>query len=61
MQDVKFTPIKHSNKLLAFLDAPDWDRLQSRLEMVNLAVDYVLFESGQKINHVWFAAISIIS
>ena len=61
MQDLKFTPIKHSNKLLAFLEASDWDRLQSRLEMVQLSVDQVLFEAGQKISHVYFPVTCIIS
>ena len=61
MQDVKFTPIKHSNKLLAFLDQSDWERIQPRLEMVHLTVDQILFEAGQKITHVYFPVTSIVS
>ena len=61
MQDLKFTPIKHSNKLLAFQETSDWERLQSRLEMVQLSVDQVLFEAGQKITHVYFPVTCIIS
>lgn len=61
MQDVKFTPIKHSNKLLAFMDSPDWECMQSQLEMVHLSVDQVLFDAGQKITHVYFPVTSIVS
>lgn len=61
MHETKITPIKHSNKLLAFLEQPDWERWQSRLEMIHLSVDQVLFEAGQKINHVYFPVTSIIS
>ena len=61
MQDSKIIPIKHSNKILAFLEPSDWDRWQSRLEMVQLSLDQVLFDAGQKINHVYFPVTSIIS
>ncbi len=61
MQDSKITPIKHSNKILTYLDQSDWDRWQSRLEMVQLSLDQVLFDAGQKINHVYFPVTSIIS
>jgi CRP-like cAMP-binding protein len=61
MQDTKIIPIKHSNKILAFLEPSDWDRWQSRLEMVQLSLDQVLFDAGQKINYVYFPVTSIIS
>lgn len=61
MQNPRFMPIKHSNKLLTFLNSSDWERLQSKLEMVDLSVEQVLFEAGQKIQHVYFPVTCIIS
>lgn len=55
------SPIKHSNKLLAALPFNDWERWQSKMEMINLDVDQVLFDSGHKVNYVYFPVSSIIS
>ena len=61
MQPRLISPIKHSNKLLAALPFNDWERWQSKMEMVNLDVDQILFDSGHKVNYVYFPVNSIIS
>jgi CRP-like cAMP-binding protein len=54
-------PIKQANKILTALPTPDWERWQRHITSVSLAVDDVLFDSGQKIQHVYFPVSSIIS
>jgi CRP-like cAMP-binding protein len=54
-------PIKQANKILTALPTQDWERWQRHITSVSLAVDDVLFDSGQKIQHVYFPVSSIIS
>ena len=55
------SPIKQANKIMASLPSNDWDRWQRHITAVSLSVDDVLFDSGQKIQHVYFPVSSIIS
>jgi CRP-like cAMP-binding protein len=49
------------NHLLDALPAGDYDRLQSHLELVPMALGDVLYESGAKLRHVYFPTTSIVS
>ena len=52
---------KSSNHLLAALPATEWERWQSQLELIDLKLGQVLYESGGKMQHVYFPVSSIIS
>ena len=54
-------PIKASNRLLAALSSPEWERWQNNFEMVNLKIDHVINETGANINHIYFPVNCIIS
>jgi CRP-like cAMP-binding protein len=54
-----FSPTQ--NHLIAALPAVDRERLQSRLELVPLALGEVLYESGTRLRHVYFPTNSIVS
>jgi CRP-like cAMP-binding protein len=49
------------NHLLDALPAGDYDRLQSHLELVPMALGDVLYESGAKLRYVYFPTTSIVS
>ena len=49
------------NHLLATLSAPELGRLYSHLELVPLALGEVLYESGDRLQHVYFPTDSIVS
>jgi CRP-like cAMP-binding protein len=57
-------PIPHSpeqNRLLAALPAAESDRLKPQLELVSLPLGEVLYESGERLQHVYFPTTSIVS
>src|SRR4249920_2662122 len=49
------------NHLLAVLRVPESERLYRLLEPVPLALDQVLYESGDQLQHVYFPTDSIVS
>jgi CRP-like cAMP-binding protein len=54
---------KHTlkNHLLAALSAEEFGRLEPDLELVSLALGKVIYESGDKMTHVYFPTTAIIS
>ena len=57
-------PSPHSpaqNHLLAALPAPEFDRLLPHLELVAMPLGEALYESGGKLQHVYFPTSSIVS
>ena len=50
-----------SNRLLAAIPAPEWQRLEAHLEPVELPLGKVLYESGGAMRHVFFPADAIVS
>ena len=53
--------IQSSNHLLAALPANEWVRWQSELELIDLKLGQVLYESGGKMQHVYFPVDAIVS
>ncbi|RFO97162.1 Crp/Fnr family transcriptional regulator [Rhodoferax lacus] len=49
------------NHLLAALPAAEFKRLEADLELVQMPLGHVLYESGCKLNHVYFPTTSIVS
>jgi len=49
------------NRLLAALPDEEWGRWQSHLELVNMPLGKVLYESGGKQGHVYFPTTAIVS
>lgn len=49
------------NRLLAALPDEVWDRIQGHLEPVEMPLGRVLYESGNKLEHVYFPTTSIVS
>src|SRR5271157_4804903 len=54
-------PNPKQNHLLAALPKPEFERLLSYLELVPLPLGEALYESGDKLNHVYFPTTSIVS
>jgi CRP-like cAMP-binding protein len=52
---------KFSNHLLAALPNDEWQRWQPQLELVDLKLGQVLYESGGTMNHVFFPITAIVS
>ena len=52
---------KFSNQLLAALPATEWERWQPQLQLVDLKLGQVLYESGGKMDYVYFPVDSIVS
>ena len=52
---------KSSNHLLAALPASEWQRWQPHLELIKLKLGQVLYESGGKMQHVYFPIDAIVS
>lgn len=52
---------KSSNHLLAALPANEWQRWESQLELIDLKLGQVLYESGGKMQHVYFPIDAIVS
>ena len=49
------------NRLLAVLPEAEWARWQPHLELVNMPLGKVLYESGGKLSHVYFPTTAIVS
>ena len=49
------------NRLLAALPGEEWQRWKPLLEVVEMPLGQVLYESGSRLSHVYFPATSIIS
>ena len=49
------------NHLLAALPDPEWQRWRSQLELVDLPLGKVLYESGATLSHVYFPIDAIVS
>ena len=56
---VKQDPLQ--NHLLAALPAAEFERLSAHLELVPMPLGEVLYESGEKLKHVYFPTTSIVS
>ena len=52
---------KSSNHLLAALPENEWLRWESQLELVDLKLGQVLYESGGKMEYVYFPINAIVS
>jgi len=58
------TPTPHTpqqNHLLAALPAPEFERLAPHLELAPMRLGEALYESGARLNHVYFPTTSIVS
>jgi CRP-like cAMP-binding protein len=58
------TPMPHegpSNHLLNALPQAEWERWQPQLEMVDMPLGQVLYESGRALSHVYFPTTAIVS
>ncbi len=51
----------HQNHLLTALPAADYDRIASHLELMPMKLGDVLYESGDKLRHVYFPTTCIVS
>ncbi|WP_332746000.1 Crp/Fnr family transcriptional regulator [Hydrogenophaga sp.] len=49
------------NHLLAALPAGDWERWSDQMELVDMPLGQVLYESGSDLNHVYFPTSAIVS
>ena len=49
------------NQLLAALPACDWEHLSQHMELVDMPLGQVLYESGSDLNHVYFPNTAIVS
>src|SRR6185437_9912360 len=49
------------NRLLGALPQTEFDRVSAKLELVSLTLGEVLYESGDKLDYVYFPTTSIIS
>ena len=54
-------PDPRTNQLLAALPAPEWARWQPLLELVDMPLGKVLYESGATLSHVYFPINAIVS
>jgi CRP-like cAMP-binding protein len=57
----KRAPDAKQNNLLATLPAAEFDRVLGDLELVDLPLGHVLYESGERLQHVYFPINSIVS
>ncbi|CAN0618271.1 Helix-turn-helix domain-containing protein [Burkholderia multivorans] len=51
----------HGNNLLSALPPEDWQALALHLELVPLRAEQLLYDSGQRIHHVYFPTSAVIS
>jgi CRP-like cAMP-binding protein len=56
-----FAAGRPGNHLLAALPACDWQHLSQQMELVEMRLGQVLYESGSDLNHVYFPTSSIVS
>lgn len=58
---MKTAPDPRQNHLLAALPADSWARMQPLLELADMPLGRVLYESGSHLQHVYFPTTSIVS
>lgn len=56
-----FATSRPGNRLLAALPACDWQHLSQHMELVEMPLGQVLYESGDDLNHVYFPTTAIVS
>lgn len=61
MEIIQITSDPHQNHLLAALLEVDYNRLAPNLELVEMPLGKVLYESGEKLKYVYFPTTSIVS
>lgn len=54
-------PVTRGNQLLDALPLAEWERWQPQLELVDLPLGKVLYESGSTMSHVYFPTSAIVS
>ena len=54
-------PDPRENRLLAVLEDSDFERIAPHLELVSMPLGYVLYESGEKLDWVFFPTDTIVS
>jgi CRP-like cAMP-binding protein len=52
---------RNGNHLLAVLDEAEWARIASHLVPVDMSLGQVIYEAGDRLDHVYFPATSIVS
>ena len=52
---------RNGNRLLAVLPEADWDRLAPHLIPVDMRLGQVIYESGDRLGHVYFPSTAIVS
>ncbi|CAB3744456.1 hypothetical protein LMG24238_07275 [Paraburkholderia sediminicola] len=52
---------RNGNHLLAVLDESEWARVAPHLVPVDMSLGQVIYEAGDRLNHVYFPATSIVS
>jgi CRP-like cAMP-binding protein len=58
---LKATPDPRENRLLAVLQNPDYQRIAAHLELVSMPLGEVLYESGGRLDWVFFPTDAIVS
>ena len=53
--------VTNQNYLLAAVQADEFERLKPHLELVQMPLGSVLFESGSRLQHAWFPTSAIVS
>lgn len=53
--------VKSSNRLLAALPQGEWERWEAELELIDLKLGQVLYESGGRMQYVYFPVDAIVS
>ena len=61
MTTTNTTDIALKNHLLAALPVDEFERIEPTLEIVSLPLGKVLYESGDKMTHIYFPTTAIIS
>jgi len=56
-----FAPDPRMNGLIAMLPNAEWQRWQADLELVDMPLGLVLYESGRNLAHVYFPTTSVVS
>ncbi|WP_018149989.1 Crp/Fnr family transcriptional regulator [Leeia oryzae] len=49
------------NQLLSVLPPEQWERIQDQLELIDMPLGKVIYESGSKLSHVYFPTTAIVS
>ena len=55
------SPVANHNYILAAVQGDEFERLKPHLESVQMRLGSVLYESGDRLQHVWFPTTAIVS